>query len=66
MSSETLSNTSLFYFPIIASNTVDRSEIQHTNHQAAKLRKKQREMIDMLKMDSRYWWEYGDEKTRIT
>lgn len=41
MSSETLSNTSLFYFPIIASNTVDISEIQHTSRQEAKLRKKQ-------------------------
>lgn len=40
MSSGTLSNTSLFYFPIIASNTVDISEIQHTSHQEAKLRKK--------------------------
>lgn len=48
MSSETLSNTSLFYFPIIALNTVDRSEIQHTNHQAAKLRKKQREKLIKL------------------
>lgn len=48
MSSETLSNTSLFYFPIIASNTVDRSEIQRTNHQAAKLRKKQREKLIKL------------------
>lgn len=48
MSSETLSNTSLFFFPIIALNTVDRSEIQHTNHQAAKLRKKQREKLIKL------------------
>ena len=22
--------------------------------------------VDMLKMEPRYWWEYGDEKTRIT